>query len=442
MNGAARRDDVYDEREILPVESWQRAQWSSLRRALRYAYRSLPFYRRRFEAAGITPADLRSPQDLPRLPLLQKSDVLQAMRDEGNYAIGIEGNERRDQGALGMTSGTLGTAVLTFPPAWRRAYGDSLCRAYWWTGLRPGMRILHAAPGWHSMAVQESLVIERLGARSVVPWGTFLPRFAEGFLDAVIDARPDFISLFLPMLYSLIGECQRRGLAPSAAFGGVQAMLVVGAPLTPRARTALEAELGVGSLCDGAGNPEGLLAMECAEHAGHHYFVDICYVEIVDPESLQPLPPGQRGTIVISSLVPHGSVHLRFDTEDIGEILPGECACGRTWPRIKIYDRRANRCRAGGRVVLWYDVRQCLDELPALIGTPFAVIRGRSGDDPLRIAVQQPIESDAADLRQAIADVVESRLQVPVIVEWTTELPARWKGVTVIDQPEWEASGG
>lgn len=431
-------DEPFDERETWPEERWRRFQWRRLQAVLRFAYESLPFYRRRLEAAGLTPADVRTPAAFSRVPLLRKAEILQAMREAGSCALGMESAEPAGPRALGMTSGTLGTAFLSFPQAWRRPTGDALRRAYWWAGLRPGMRMMTAAPAWHSMALQESWVVQRLGVECVIPWGTFLPRFAEGFLDTLVDLRPSFVSLFLPMLYALLAECRRRGLSPARAFAGVQSLLVVGAPLTPRARRSLKEELGVGDLFEGAGNPEGLIAMECAQHLGHHYFVDACYVEIIDPATGRPLPPGHRGSVVVSTLVPHGTVHLRYDTEDVGEMFPEPCRCGRTWPVLEIYDRRANLFRVGERELLWYDVRECLDEAPELIGVPFAVIRRSGGSPELRVAIQEPAPGAIASLAPRLEELVAARLHVPLRATWVETLPDRWKGVTVIDEKDWE----
>lgn len=436
----------FDATETRPEPRWRRLQWRRLQAVARYAYERLPFYRPRFEAAGLTPEALRGPADFARLPLLRKADVLQAMRQAGSYAIGMEADPPPGAGgprapyALGMTSGTLGTAVLAFSNAWRLALGDALRRAYWWAGLRPGMLMLVAAPAWHSLAVQETRVVERLGARCVVPWGTFLPRFAGEYLDAILDLRPAFADFFLPMLYALLAECRRRGLRPSEAFASFESLLVVGAPMTPRARQSLVQELGVRDVFEGAGCPEGLIAMECERHRGHHCFVDVCYVEIVDPATGQPLPPGQRGSVVVTSLVPHGSVHLRYDTEDVGELFAEPCACGRTWPLLEIYDRRANLFRVQGRELLWYDVRLCLDELPDLVGAPCAVIRESRAASALRLALQTPPGADPAALAPRLERAVAERLRLPLRLEWVDELPVRWKGVAVIDEHEWRST--
>ena len=435
-------DGRFDEQETWPSERWQRFQRRLLRAQLRHAYRDLPFYRRRLEEAGLADGTLRGPEDFARMPLLTKADVLDAMRSAKTFAVGIERLNPGEATVLGMSSGTLGTAVLVYSRSWRQATAKALARAYWWAGLRPGMRIMIAAPAWHSMALQETWVVEKLGALCVVPWGTFLPRFAGGFLDTLIEQKPSLVTTFLPMLYAIIAECRRRDIDLARAFSAVDTVLVVGAPMTARARQRLREDLGVRELLEGAGSAEGLLAMECEAHEAHHYFIDACYVEIVDPSTLRPLPPGRRGSVVVSSLVPHGSVYLRYDTEDIGEILAEPCPCGRTWPRLEIYDRRSNQFRVRDRELLWYDVRACLDEVPELVGLPFAVIRAAGPSSHLRIAMEGPHQADRGPLARRIEALSASRLGVPVRLEWVEGMPVRWKGVTVINERQWSGDRG
>ncbi len=434
--------DFFDSSEAWSEERWRRHQWRRLRRTLETAYERLPFYRRRFDAAGLTPLDIRRPEDLALVPFLRKADVVRAMGGSESFAVGMEAEAGAGPRVLAMTSGTVATGVLRLSSEWRRTMGKAICRAYWWAGARPGMRILAAAPAWHATAIKESWAIERLGGVAVVPRGTFVPHFASEYLAVLLELRPQFAHFFLPMLYALLAECRRRAIDPAEVFGSFETVAVGGAPMTPRAREHLRAELGVRDLFEGAGSAEGLVAMECSAHQGHHVFVDVCHVEVVDPESGQVLPPGQRGTVVLTTLVPSGSIYIRYDTEDIGEILPGRCPCGRTWPRLELYDRRANVVRVQGRSLLWYDVRACLDEMPDLIGVPCVIVRPGHDGQVLRIAVEGPPPHVSASLLTELERIVAERLNVPVSAEWVHALPARWKGVAVIDEAHWEVYRG
>jgi phenylacetate-CoA ligase len=439
MRRKGRGKDYLDGKDAWPEERLGRFQLGLLKKLLTHAYKSLPFYRRRFDAVGFRPDSVRELPDFQSVPLFNKRDVLQGMKEMGSFDFGIEARARRERAVLSMTSGTLGTSFLYLSKRWCAIRGDSLTRAYWWAGLRPGMRMLMAAPAWHSLAVQETRVIERLGAVCVIPWGTFLPRYSGNFLDTIVDLKPDFISMFLPMLHALLAECRVRRIRPRAVFDRVQSLLLVGAPMTPRSREHLREELGVADIFEGLGNPEGLTAMECSFHRGHHIFMDCCYVEIIDPNSGQSLPPGERGNVVITSLIPYGSVYIRYDTEDLGEILPYRCECGRTWPLMEVYDRRVNAIQVAGKEIVPYDVRLCLDEAPELTGIPFAVVRGEGSMPYLRLVIQKPSVGALDQIETRLRTLLKEKLQLEARQEWTEELPARWKGVTVIEEKDWGA---
>ena len=84
------------------------------------------------------------------------------------------------------------------------------------------------------------------------------------------------------------------------------------------------------------------IGISCSENAGMHYWDDYVYIEIVDPKTLQPVADGEEGEIVITTLVKEGAPLLRFRTHDISRIIPGTCACGRTYPRLDMIKGRSD----------------------------------------------------------------------------------------------------
>ena len=83
--------------------------------------------------------------------------------------------------------------------------------------------------------------------------------------------------------------------------------------MTPTGRRQLIETLGIDDLFEGYGNVEAIIAPGCSEHDAHHIMLDTGYVEIVDPKTGEPLPPGRRGAVVVTSLIPHGSIYIRFN---------------------------------------------------------------------------------------------------------------------------------
>lgn len=426
-----------DRQDRWSEERLRKIQFQKIKQVLMHAYQNLPFYRRRFDAADFHPDSVKTFQDFSMVPTFTKRDVLQEMKKRGSFLTGMETRDSNEAAVLCMTSGTLGTSFLYLPEKWSSIRGDSLMRAYWWGGLRSGMRMLMAAPAWHSLSVQETRLMERMGVTCVVPWGSFLPRYSGNFLDTIIDLEPDFVSMFLPMLYSILAECHRRKISPKQAFKNVKHLLLVGAPMTPRSREKLLEELGVPDIYEGLGNPEGLTGMECSLHCGHHIFMDCCYIEINDPKTGRLLPAGNRGTVIVTSLIPYGSLYIRYDSEDLGEIMPQPCKCGRTWPLMKVYDRRANTVQVGEKEIVPYDVRLCLDEVPEFVGVPFALVRGERRMNYLRLLIQKTSAGDLNRLALRLRTLMREKLQIETREEWTEQLPERWKGVAVIEEKDW-----
>ena len=127
--------DALDRRTPAELERFWRRR---LREVLAIAYEEMPFHRRRFEAAGFHPSQLRTLDDLARVPLFDKSAVLAEQRRQGRYDVGLERASADPGMVLSSSSGTRGTTFLAHPPRWRRVQGRSSLRAHWWAGLRPG----------------------------------------------------------------------------------------------------------------------------------------------------------------------------------------------------------------------------------------------------------------------------------------------------------------
>ncbi len=443
IKGLPSEGDIYwDEAETWAPERIRRFQLRRLQRVIQHAYHHLPFYRHRFEEAAFHPSQLKGLEDMVKVPTFTKGEVLQLLERRGSFPLGMEmmeeGRARGLGAALSMTSGTVGEMLFYTSKSWVRCRGDQM-RTLWWAGWRPGMRVLVPAPGWHSLSFVLNQALTRLGADVIIPWGTFLPTFAPHYVDALLKHRPEFVYLFLPMLYALLAECRRRGLAPGQAFRGVRLVQVVGEPMTPRARERLRQELGVEDIFEGAGSPEGLAAQECSFHRGHHLYVHDCYVEIVDLDSERPLGRGKRGRLILTSLADlSASLYIRCDTQDIAAFLPQDCPCGRTWPLIEVYGRVTDMVAVGGKRILHYDVRQALEEMPPLVGAPFALVGGTSSPS-LRVVLERPSVPREKVPLEELAGRLRERFQVPVEVKFSDQLPVRWKGVKVIQETElWE----
>ena len=393
---------------------------------LTVAAAELPFHRDRFAAAGFDPGSFSSLADLERIPLMRKADVLAAQRAAGALGAGIERLGSTPGRIVTMSSGTSGTSFLRWPKEWREVQGQSSLRAHWWVGLRPGTPFLLVAPGWHVYAAVQSYIVEQLGLPGVVVSGTYLPRFSDRILEAVRRFRPRFLILFLPMVFSLLAEGRRQGLAAADVFGSVEHLIVTGAPITEGMREHLRVTTGVGRVVELAGSSENLLAAECSVAPGLHVVPDTCHVEVLGPA-------GERGRVVHTTMVPWGSMYIRYDGGDIGTLDTAPCPCGLPSPRLKILGRAENEFVLAGRRWLPYDVQAAIEEdVPELAGATFAIATEGLAAGRLRLLVQAPEEGSTAVLEDGLTRRLRVRFGVEVDVRFPRSLPLMMKGVTPV----------
>jgi phenylacetate-CoA ligase len=392
----------------------------------------LEFHRRRFAAAGFDPAAFQGLPDLAAVPLMRKADVLAAQRAGGALAAGIERLGPTPGRIVTMSSGTSGTSFLRWPREWREVQGESSLRAHWWAGLRPGTPFLLVAPGWHVYAAVQSYIVERLGLPGVVVSGTYLPRFSDRILETVRLFRPRFLILFLPMVFSLLAEGRRRGLGAGDVFGSVEQLVVTGAPITAGMRDHLRATTGAARVVELAGSSENLLAAECGAAPGLHVVPDTCHVEVLGPDG-DPAANGERGRVVHTTMVPWGSMYIRYDGGDIGTLDTGPCPCGLPSPRLKILGRAEHEFVLAGRRWLPYDVQAAIEEeVPELAGATFAIATEGLAAGRLRLLVQDPADGSATAVEKVLTSRLRARFGVEVELRFPRSLPLMMKGVTPV----------
>lgn len=418
--------DDFDRLSPAELDGWWAGRFAEV---LSVAAAELDFHRDRFAAAGFDPVTFKGLEDLDRVPLMRKADVLAAQRERGALGAGIERLGSTPGRIVTMSSGTSGTSFLRWPKEWREVQGASSLRAHWWAGLRPGTPFLLVAPGWHVYAAVQSYIVEQLGLPGVVVSGTYLPRFSDRILEAVRQFRPRFLILFLPMVFSLLAEGRRRGLAAADVFGSVERLVVTGAPITAGMRDHLEAVTGVRHVIELAGSSENLLAAECGASYGLHVVPDTCHVEVLDGNG-----PDGRGRVVHTTMVPWGSMYIRYDGGDIGTLDRTPCPCGLPSPRLKILGRAEHEFVLAGRRWLPYDVQAAIEEeVPELAGATFAIATEGLAAGRLRLLVQAPEDgASPAALEAGLISGLRTRFGVEVEVRFPRSLPLMMKGVTPV----------
>ncbi|MDR2514122.1 MAG: phenylacetate--CoA ligase [Christensenellaceae bacterium] len=314
--------------ETMKREELERLQLERLRATVRRVYQNVPLYRMRMQEKGLVPEDIKTLQDVQKLPFTQKTDL----RDE--YPYGLFAAPREEIVRVHASSGTTGKPVVAgYTQAdlqiWAEVvarclgcadvdYRDTVQVAY-------GYGLFTGGLGLHDGA-------QRVGAQ-VVP-------ISSGNTQRQLMLMEDLGSTVLactPSYALMIGESLR-----DSGFDLTRLKLrkgVFGAePWTEGMRDQIEGLLGIQAL-DIYGLTETMgpgVAMECLEgRNGLHVWEDHFLIEILDPESGAPLPDGETGELVISTISKEGMPLLRYRTHDLTSILPEPCACGRTHRRIR-----------------------------------------------------------------------------------------------------------
>jgi phenylacetate-CoA ligase len=315
------------DKETLPREDLERLQVRRLRDVCARVYANVPFYRSRFEKLGITPEDVTSLDVLRRLPFTEKQDL----RDHYPYALFAVPLENIVR--IHASSGTTGKAVVAGytrrdVETWAEVMARSLCCA----GVTP-RDFVHVGYGY-------GLFTGGLGAHygAELLGATVIPA-SGGATKRQVHLIRDFRATVLCCTPSYALHVYDTGLESGVDMKTLPLRVgVFGAePWSESMRVDMEQKLGIDAL-----NIYGLseiigpgVAMECLEAKhGMHIQEDVFLPEILDPTTLESLPPGAVGELVITTLTKEGMPLLRYRTRDLTSLDYTPCRCGRTFARI------------------------------------------------------------------------------------------------------------
>jgi phenylacetate-CoA ligase len=317
----------YNEIETWPREKLRRLQDEQLRRMVSYVYEHIPFYKERLNQEGIRPGDIRSVEDLPKLPFTRKQDL------KAHYPFGLLAVPREQTIRIHASSGTTGKpTIVCYTRNDLEIFSEVMARSFVAAGTRPGM-MLHNAFGYGLFTGGLGLHYggEKLGLTVIPVSGGMTQRQ----IMLIQDLKPDIISCTPSYAQTLGEEFKRLGIAPEEI--SLKYALLGAEPWTETIRENVDASLGVRST-----NLYGLseiigpgVSQECIEaRSGSHIWEDHFYPEVVDPTSGEPLPDGQEGVLVLTHLTREATPLLRYWTSDITYLDHEPCVCGRTHVRM------------------------------------------------------------------------------------------------------------
>jgi phenylacetate-CoA ligase len=309
-------DHLRDEGERLSADALATLQLARLRETLRHAYEHVEHYRRRFDAAGVTPQDCRTLADLAHFPFTTKAD-LRDTYPYGMFAVPMEQVRR-----VHASSGTTGRpTVVGYTENDLSMWADVMARSIRAAGGRPGDKV-HISYGYglFTGGLGAHYGAERAGCLVVPASGGMTARQVQ----LIRDLRPEIIMVTPSYMLTLLDEFEHQGIDPRES--SLRIGIFGAEPWTEQMRREIEARAGLHAV-DIYGLSEVIgpgVAQECVESKdGLHVWEDHFYPEIVDPDTGAALPEGERGELVFTSLTKEALPIVRYRTRDLTRLLPG-----------------------------------------------------------------------------------------------------------------------
>lgn len=354
MNGEYWQPEI----ETMSREKLRQLQTEKLRRTIETALNS-PFYGHRLGKLGITPQSINSVDDIRKIPFTTKQDL----RD--NYPFGLVAGNMKDAIRIHSSSGTTGhPTVVVYSRHDIDSWANMIARNMYMVGCRDTDVFQNSSGyGMFTGGLGFQYGAERLGATTIPAAAGNSKRqimFIRDFGTTCLHAIPSYA-------VRLAEVFKDEGIDPRSTR--LHTLFIGAEPHTDEQRRRIEKLLGVKAY-----NSFGMtemngpgVAFECKQQDGMHLWEDNYIVEIVDPDTLEPVPDGEYGEMVLTTLDRTMMPILRYRTRDLTRIIPGKCACGRTHRRIdRIKGRTDDMFIIKGVNVFPMQVEKILAQFPVL----------------------------------------------------------------------------
>ena len=390
-------------------------QVERLREMLRVAQNS-PFYRQRLQQAGVTPEQIKSPADADKIPFTTKEDL----RTQGQALLARPLSEMV---RLHASSGTTGQAtVIYYTREDIETWAELVARSMYMTGLRPGdvfqnmmgYGLFTGGLGFHYGA-------ERLGALTIPVGAGNSQRqvqLMQQFSTTAVHIIPSY-ALYLLTTFAHLGV-DPRDLPLRLAFIGAE-------PHTEDVRRRIEEAYGLKAY-----NSYGLselngpgVAFECPEQNGMHVWEDHFLLEVISPQTLKPVAPGEVGEVVLTNLSRWGMPILRYRTRDLAALVPGDCPCGRSHRRLsRIQGRTDDMLIVKGVNIFPMQIERVLMAMPEVESNYLVELSRENFNDLMCVKVEVQQEFFQEDLKylKSLQKKITAALKSELLVTPKVEL--------------------
>ncbi len=343
--------------ETLPREKLREIQLERLKKVVKYAYEKVPYYRKKFDEAGLKPEDIKTLEDIRYIPFTSKADLREV------YPFGMFAVPLSEIVEIHSSSGTTGKpVVMGYTKNDIEVWKEVMARSLTMIGVTKediiqiayGYGLFTGGLGFHYGALT-------IGA-TIVPTSAGNTRrqieLMRDFGTTVIACTPSYALYLAEYAKDEMGIDPRTLKLKAGSFGAEM--------WTEEMRKEIEKRFDIKAY-----NVYGLteiigpgVAHECMAQEGLHIWEDYFYPEIIDPETGEPLPEGEKGELVLTTLTKEGVPMIRFRTRDITAFIPETCSCGRTSIRIeRIRGRSDDMIKVRGVMLFPYQIEKAILEV-------------------------------------------------------------------------------
>ncbi|MCF8050595.1 MAG: phenylacetate--CoA ligase [Desulfobacterales bacterium] len=401
-------------KDLIP-ERLRKIQTEGLKWTVAHACANSAFYRKKFDEAGIAPADIRSLDDLRHLPLIDKDDL------QTEYPFPLLSVPFEQVVRIHASSGTTGKRkVLSYTQNDVNLWADMFARCYELAGLTRKDRVQIAVGyGLWTAGAGFQAGCERFGAMAV-PLG---PANADMHCEMMVDMETTVFCSTASMALLMAEEITHRNLLSDIRVNTI----IMGAERhSDGMRERIQELMGVEHIFDIYGLTELYgpgTGLDCRMHDGIHYWADLFIFEVLDPATLEAVPYGEPGELVVTTLKKEGSPLIRYRTHDVTRLFDAPCACGIPFPR---HDRILGRTDDMFiyRAVNIYpsQIDHVLSRIPG-IGSEYQIHlqQRESGRDMMVLRVERAMGVDP-ESDDALAETLAAEIRRKILVRCKPEL--------------------
>ena len=314
------------EMECADRETMRALQLKKLKETVRYEYNNVPYYREKMDKAGVKPEDIQTLEDIRKLPFITKEDIA------ANYPTGLFAKPMEEIVRIHASSGTTGKPKIAgYTRNDLALWGECVARAMASAG-QDSKSVIQVAYGYglFTGGLGAHIGAETIGA-TVLPMSSGNTKKQIMFMQ---DMKSTALACTPSYALTIAEGVAKAGIDPADL--SLQSGIFGAEPWTEGMRKDIEKGLGIKAY-DIYGLTEIVgpgVSISCDEHNGMHIQEDYFYPEIIDPETLEPLPDGEIGELVFTTLGKEGFPMIRYRTRDLCYLMRDKCACGRTTVRM------------------------------------------------------------------------------------------------------------